>query len=265
MTDALKIVALIGSPRNEDSYTYKVIRILEEKMNAIRPVEVEYVFIQKVGVPFCDGCLSCVNVGESACPEFATIGPIAAKFDAADGIILGAPVHTFNVTGLMKNFVEYFMYKRNRPSFFGKKALVTATASGGGHNVVLDFLEGTANAWGCDVVSRLGISSAQMTKPAYLEKVDACTQEIAQLFLDKIAEGELGSPKFRHLMNFRAMQHMASSQKDSVNFNYWAERGWFGKEYYTDVPVNPFARMMAGYIARKMRQSSRKGNSKPFR
>ena len=38
MTDALKIVALIGSPRNEDSYTYKVIRILEEKMNAIRPV-----------------------------------------------------------------------------------------------------------------------------------------------------------------------------------------------------------------------------------
>jgi hypothetical protein len=31
------------------------------------------------------------------------------------------------------------------------------------------------------------------------------------------------------------------------------------------VPVNPFARMMAGYIARKMRQSSRKGNSKPFR
>ena len=51
----------------------------------------------------------------------------------------------------MKNFVEYFMYKRNRPSFFGKKAVVFATAAGGGHKVVLDFLEGTAEGWGCDV------------------------------------------------------------------------------------------------------------------
>ena len=265
MTAPLNIVALIGSPRNEESYTYKVIKQIDEKMNALRSTEVDYVFLQKVGVPFCDGCLKCVNVGEHACPEYATIGPIAEKLDAADGIILGAPVHTFNVTGLMKNFVEYFMYKRNRPSFFGKKAVVTTTASGGGHKVVLDFLEGTATAWGCDVVTRLGISSAQMKKPAYVEKVDACTAEIARTFIDEIEKGELGSPKFRHLMNFRAMQHMTRSQGESVNFRYWEERNWLDAEYYTDVPVKPFDRFMAGYIARKMRKSTRKGNVNPVR
>lgn len=265
MSKSLKILALIGSPRNEDSYTYKIIEQIETKMQAIRPTEVEYVFIQKVGVPFCDGCLTCITVGESVCPQFAMIGPIAAKMDAADGLILGAPVHTFNVTGLMKNFVEYFMYKRNRPSFFGKKAIVTTTASGGGHKVVLDFLEGTATAWGCDVVTRLGVSSSQMTKEAYLEKVDACTDEAARTFIDEIEKGELGSPKFRHLMNFRAMQHMTRGQKDSVNFRYWEERDWLDAEYYTEVPVNPFARLMAGYISRKMRASARKGNAKPVR
>jgi multimeric flavodoxin WrbA len=261
----LKILALVGSPRDEDSYTYKVMRLIEERMNSLRPVEVEYVFLRKVGVPMCDGCLQCVNVGEQACPEFATIGPIAEKMDQSDGLILGAPVHTFYVTGLMKNFVEYFMYKRNRPSFFGKKAIVTATASGGGHKNVLDFLENTASAWGCDVVTRLGISSSQMQKPPYLARVDECVDDVAQKFISAIGKGELGSPKFSQLMNFRAMQNMTRNQKGSKNYHFWAERDWLEAEYYTDVPVNPFARLMAGHIARKMRKSIRKGNAKPIR
>jgi multimeric flavodoxin WrbA len=265
MAEALKILAFVGSPRNEESWTWQIMRRIEAAMGELRPVAVEYVFLQKVGVPFCDGCLSCVNVGEHACPEYATIGPIAAKMAAADGLILGAPVHTFAVTGLMKNFVEYFMYQRNRPSFFGKKAVVTATASGGGHNQVLDFLEGTATAWGCDVVTRLGISSSQMKKPHYVEKVNACVREVADVFVGEISRGELGSPKFGALMNFRAMQNMTRSQKGSINHQYWTERGWFDKEYYTDVPINPWARMMAGYIARKMRRNIRRGNAKPYR
>jgi multimeric flavodoxin WrbA len=264
-SEPLKILAMIGSPRNEESYTYKVIQMIIERMNTIQPVEVEYVFLQKVGVPMCDGCLECVRVGEQACPEFTTIGPIAEKMDQSDGLILGSPVHTFYVTGLMKNFVEYFMYKRNRPSFFGKKAVLTATASGGGHNNVLDFLENTASAWGCDVVTRLGISSSQMQKPAYLERVDECIDDVARKFIEAIGEGELGSPKFAQLMNFRAMQNMTRNQKESINYRFWEERNWLDAEYYTDVSVNPFARLMAGYIARKMRKSIRKGNAKPFR
>ncbi len=261
----LRILAFVGSPRNEESWTYKIMRQVEARMNDIRPTEVEYIFLNRTGVPFCDGCLSCVNVGEQSCPSYDIVGPIAAKMDNANGLILGAPVHTFAVTGLMKNFVEYFMYKRNRPSFFGKKALVTTTASGGGHTQVLDFLEGTATAWGCDVVTRLGVSSSQMKKPAYVEKIDVVTREIAELFVKEIEKGELGSPKFGHLMNFRAMQHMTRSQKGSVNEQYWQERNWLDAEYYTDVPINPFARMLAGRIARKMRASTRKGNAKPVR
>ncbi len=261
----LKILAFVGSPRDEESWTYQYMRMLEERMRAIQPVEFEYVFVERLRVPFCDGCLQCINVGESACPEYELIGPIAAKMDAADGLILGSPIHTFNITGLMKNFVEYFMYKRNRPSFFGKKALVTATASGGGHTVVLDFLEQTANAWGCDVVGRAGISSTQTKKPRYRAKMEAVAEELAQIFVREINKGELGSPKFRHLMNFRAMQNMTRNQKDSVNFRYWQTRDWLDAEYYTQVPINPFARMMAGYIARKMRAGIRKGNQKPYR
>jgi hypothetical protein len=165
----------------------------------------------------------------------------------------------------MKNFVEYFMYKRNRPSFFGKKAVVTTTASGGGHKIVLDFLEGTATAWGCDVVTRMGISSAQMQKPPYQRKVDAVAEEVARAFIDEINKGELGSPKFRHLMNFVAMQNMTRAQQGTRNHEYWEERDWLDARFYTDAPINPFVRMLAGHISRKMRRAMRKGNVEPHR
>jgi multimeric flavodoxin WrbA len=261
----LNILVFIGSSRNEESWTYKIQRIIEEKMNAIRPTKFDYVFIEKTGLPFCDGCLHCVTVGEHSCPDFSIVGPIEKKMDQADGIILASPVRTFAVTGLMKNFAEYFMYKRNRPSFFGKKAVVCATASGGGHKNVMDFLEGTASAWGCDVVTRFAISSSQMLKERYIKLVHEESEDVAQIFVREIENGELGSPKFRHLMNFRAMQNMTRNQKDSVNYRYWKERGWLNAEYYTDVPINPFARFMAGYISRKMRKSTRTGNLKPIR
>ncbi len=261
----LRLLALIGSSRNEESETFKAIRLIEQKISQIRATEVETIFIQKLGLPFCDGCLTCVTTGEETCPEYSLIGPIAEKMDHADGIILGAPVYTFNVTGLMKNFVEYFMYKRNRPSFFGKKAIVIAAASGGGHKVVLDFLEGTASAWGCDVVSRMGISSSQMHKERYLQRVDEAAEDVAKTFVAEIAKGELGSPKFPQLMNFRAMQNMTRGQKGLKNYAYWEERNWLDAEYYTGAPVTPFARLMAGWIARKMRKSIRKGNVRPVR
>ena len=104
-----------------------------------------------------------------------------------------------------------------------------------------------------------------MKKQAYQERVAAVVEEVAQTFVREINKGELGSPKFSALMNFRAMQNMTSNQKGSVNFRYWQERDWLDAEYYTNVRINPLARIMAGRIARKMRNSTRKGNQKPIR
>jgi hypothetical protein len=114
-------------------------------------------------------------------------------------------------------------------------------------------------------VSRMGISSSQMHKEPYLNRVHKVAEEVAATFIREINQGELGSPKFRHLMNFRAMQNMAFNQKNSINYKFWEERGWFDAEYYYQVPISIFARTMAGYIAGKMRKSTRKGNQQPYR
>ena len=98
MPEKLNILVLIGSPRNEESWTYKSIRMIEQKVLEITPADFEYIFVQKLGVPYCDGCLKCVNVGEDACPEYDKIGPVAEKMDKADGLILGiTKIHVIEV------------------------------------------------------------------------------------------------------------------------------------------------------------------------
>jgi multimeric flavodoxin WrbA len=261
----LNILAIIGSYRNEESYSYKTLKLIEERMNARQPTRFEYIFLQRVGLPFCDGCLSCVRKGEEYCPEFESIAPIVKKMELADGIALAAPVYTFNVTGLMKNFCEYFMYKRNRPSFFGKQAIVVTAASGGGHKVVLDFLQRTAGAWGCDVVGRLGISASQMKSEAYIQKVDAAAQDVAEKFSNAIINQDQQSPDFGTLINFRAMQLMTNSATTTKNYRYWAERGWLDADYYTNVPSKPLTRLAVNYITWRIRAARKKGKISPVR
>ncbi len=261
----LKILAIIGSPRNEESHSYKTLKLIEERMNRLRPTRFEFVFLQRTGLPFCDGCLSCVRKGEEFCPDFATIDPIVRQIEAADGIALAAPVHTFNVAGLMKNFCEYFMYKRNRPSFFGKQAIVVTAAAGGGHKVVLDFLQRTAAAWGCDVVARLGMSSSQMQSDAYLAKLDAAAQDVAETFSTSIVNADPQAPDFAGLINFRTMQIMTNAAKKTKNYRYWAERGWLDANYYTDVRPNPLTALAVAFIAARIRRAKKKGKISPVR
>ena len=261
----LNILAIIGSYRNEESHSYKTLKLIEARMNALQPTRFEFIFLQRVGLPFCDGCLSCVRKGEEYCPEFESIDPIVKKMELADGIALAAPVYTFNVTGLMKNFCEYFMYKRNRPSFFGKQAIVVTAASGGGHKVVLDFLHRTAGAWGCDVVGRLGISASQMKSEAYIEKVDAAAQDVAEKFSSAIINQDQQSPDFGALINFRTMQLMTNGAATTKNYHYWAERGWLDADYYTDVPSKPLARLAVNFITWRIRTARKKGKISPVR
>ncbi len=262
---ALSVLAIIGSPRNEESYSYKTLKRIEGQMNKLRPTQFEFVFLERTGLAFCDGCLLCVRKGEEHCPEYAAVDPIVKKIEAADGIVLAAPVHTFNVAALMKNFSEYLMYKRNRPSFFGKKAIVVTAAGGGGHKVVLDFLHRTAGAWGCDVVGRLGISASQMKHDAYIEKVDQAAQDVAKKFSTAIIEADRQSPDFATLINFRTMQVMTNAAGKTKNYSYWAERDWLDADYYIDVPINPLTRLVVGFIAARIRNARKKGKISPVR
>ena len=262
---AKRVLAIIGSPRNEASYSYKTLKMIEHALNAIEPTTVDIIYLQQLALPFCDGCLSCVNVGEKSCPEYRKVQSVIEKMEAADGLILSAPVHTFNVAGLMKNFCEYLMYKYSRPSFFGKKALVLTCASGGGHEVVLDFLERQASSWGYEVVGRLGVSRVQMDKPAYQALLDDCVSEVSSTLLAALNGRKKRAPDLKKMVNFKIMQTMTANAQETVNHQYWKQRNWLQSRYYEEDVINPVTNMVANFIVSKVRKAIKSGKVKPVR
>jgi NAD(P)H-dependent FMN reductase len=102
-----KVLAILGSYRR-DGVTAQAAR---EALAAAREAgaETELVDLLDARIEFCANCRACTQAaGEKrgACPLADDMAALLDKIDAADGLILAAPVNYFNVTALMRRFME---------------------------------------------------------------------------------------------------------------------------------------------------------------
>lgn len=110
----------------------------------------------------------------------------------ADGVIFATPVYGFQVSWLMKLFIDRHGYIFHRPRFFQKKALLLATAGFAGTGDILRYLNLVARLWGCEVVARAGIRSHATFAPLppYAENDnEKKSEKAAQISLPHSKEG----------------------------------------------------------------------------
>ena len=99
-----KIMAIIGSPRkggNTEILTDKVIEGCKSKGE----VEVEKFFIVDKDIKYCDGCLTCISLGEGKCVIKDDMEEILKQMERCDGFIFATPNHVRSVTAPMLNFL----------------------------------------------------------------------------------------------------------------------------------------------------------------
>jgi len=110
--EAVKIVTIIGSPRQEGNTNYLVDKALEEA--ARLGVDTEKINLGEYDVKPCLGHDNCASY--KACLQQDDAGWIMDKFREADGVILATPVYWYNVTAQMKAFIDrhYFPYKHDQ-------------------------------------------------------------------------------------------------------------------------------------------------------
>ena len=113
----MKVLAIMGSPKKRGN-TYELTRKVEENMKLLGAVEFEYVFLKDLNLESCLGCGICFDKGEELCPLKDERPILEEKMQTADGVIFTSPNYVFNVSGLMKNFIDRFAYVCHRPRFF---------------------------------------------------------------------------------------------------------------------------------------------------
>jgi len=132
----MKIVGISGSPRAGGN-TDTLLKALLAGV-ALEGAETEAVYLRDYAINPCTGCERCRK--DLTCTRFFDgMHLLYPKIEAADGLILGTPTYNYNVTPVMKAFIDrlypYYRFSAERPgpysSFFqglDRKALVFSVA-----------------------------------------------------------------------------------------------------------------------------------------
>ena len=101
----MKVLAVNGSPRITKSTTYRILSPLLEGMQAAG-AETELVHLAKLNIKHCLGCYNCWTKTPGQCIQKDDMAGLLPKMNEADLIVYGTPLYVFNVTGLMKDFLD---------------------------------------------------------------------------------------------------------------------------------------------------------------
>jgi multimeric flavodoxin WrbA len=154
----MKVIAINGSPKRKGN-TYSALRVLGNELEAAG-IEFEILQIGHLNIHGCMACLKCFTNHDGKCglneDDFNSLLP---KIKAADGLVLGSPVHYSGIAGTMKSFLDRLFYMSGaNGNFFRHKvgaAVVAVRRSGGssaldGLNHYLNYAEmiiATSNYW----------------------------------------------------------------------------------------------------------------------
>ncbi len=105
----MQVVAFNGSP-NKNGNTYHAIRMVADELEK-QGIAVEIIHVGNQAVRGCLACAQCIKKKNEQCIQNDDpVNEWLQKMKAADGIILGSPVHYAAIGGTMKSFLDRAFY-----------------------------------------------------------------------------------------------------------------------------------------------------------
>lgn len=101
----MRALVIYGSPRHKKSASY---HIGENFANGLRRAgfQVEEIMLSKQKIHHCIGCFTCWTKTPGKCIHKDDMVDNLPKLQKANLIVFATPLYIYNVTGLMKNFLD---------------------------------------------------------------------------------------------------------------------------------------------------------------
>jgi multimeric flavodoxin WrbA len=242
-----RIVVFVGSARRR--HTFAAAKRFAENLEALGDVEAEIVSLGDCRLESCRGCLSCFEHGEERCPLRDDRDILLAKIDAADGVVIATPNYSFQVSGLVKTFLDRMGFLFHRPRFHGKRftALVAQGIYGG--RGILKYLNFVAGGLGFNTTKGACLLTIEPVTAEAQRKNDESLARLAQRFHRSMAK-PFPVPSLLALMVFRMSRTRIGTMLASGNldFNYYEGRGWFSSDYYYPTSLGPAKKAVGGLV-----------------
>ena len=239
----MKVVAFIGSGRKRHSYNASE-RFLQN-LQSLGNVEYEMVRLIDCNLGTCKGCRVCFDKGEEFCPFKDERDILIEKMKNSDGVVFASPNYSFQVSSLMKIFLDRLAFEFHRPCFFGKTFTSIVVQGIGKGEEIVKYLDFIGKGFGFNVVKGCCIKTLEPMTEKSQKKFDRSIDLQSRKFYAQLVKSEYPSPSLWWLMVFRMGR---TSIRKMLNENwrdytYYRDKGWFDSDYFYSVKLNPLKKL----------------------
>jgi len=237
-----KITAFIGSAHRKN--TYQAVVQFINNLQVLGEIEYEIVTLSDYRLGICRGCRVCFEKGEAFCPLKDDRDVLFDKISASDGVIFATPNYTWDMSGMMKVFLDRFGYACHRPRYFGKAfTSIVVQAVGRGEKIVETF-DFTAGVLGFNTLKGMTITAWDPRTEQQQQKIDRAIAAQSRRFYALLAKPAYAMPTLLQLMIFRFGRTSIKQLSDpnSLDYQYFAGKGWLESDYYYPTRLNALMR-----------------------
>ena len=244
----MKVIAFVGSARKK--HTYNSTEQLLHNLQSLGDIEYEIITLSDYHLEVCKGCKLCFIKGEELCPLKDDRDKLIEKMYNSDGIIFASPNYSFNVSGLMKVFLDRFGFIFHRPRFFGKTFTSIVVQGFYGGNKIIDYFNFLGKGLGFNVVNGSCLNSLEPMTDKEQKKTDKILDKQSKKFYSTLIKREYPIPTLFQLMIFRMARTSVKLLLDesSRDYAYYKNNGWFGSSYYYPAQLNPIKKLAGNFF-----------------
>jgi len=233
-----KVTAFVGSARKK--HTHDAVSQFLGNLQSLGDVEYEIVALRNYRLETCRGCCLCFEKGEEFCPLKDDRDALIEKVMASDGVVFASPNYSFQVSAIMKTFLDRLGFVFHRPRFFGKTfTSIVAQGIYGGDKIV-SYLDFVGNGLGFNTVKGSCITALEPMTEKQKQKIDRALAAQSRRFYETLLKPAYPSPTLLKLMAFRMARTSIRLMLDdsSRDYTYYKDQGWFESDYYYPAKLN---------------------------
>jgi len=163
-----RVTAFVGSARKK--HTHNAVQQFMSNLQSLGDIEYEIVALSDYRIETCRGCKACLDKGEELCPLKDDRDLLIEKMMASDGVVFASPIYSFQVSAIMKIFLDRIGFVFHRPRFFGKTFTNIVVQGIFGGPKVVKYLDFVGSGLGFNTVKGRVIISLEPTPCKVLKK-----------------------------------------------------------------------------------------------
>ena len=250
-----RVTAFVGSARKK--HTYDAARQFLDNLQALGDVECEIVALSEYQIGTCRGCKLCFEKGEEFCPLKDDRDVLIEKMMTSDGVVFASPNYSFQVSALMKIFLDRLGFVFHRPRFFGKTFTSIIAQGIYGGNKIVKYLDFVGKGLGFNTVKGFCFTALEPMTEKEKQKMDRMLARQSKRFYERLMNPVYPVPPLLMLMGFRMGRTSVRLELDdsSLDYRYYKDKGWFESDYFYPVRLGVLKKLAGGLfdsIQRKM-------------